>query len=137
MYIFIPFAIYIFFMSSMSCFCEFIKAQERFQFLKWLFSIEFFLVPRLIHEFYTRGLLITCTYFFPFHYIFFITSGSSFCEFINEQERFPFLKWFPFLLVLWLGHGFYTSWLFLTCMYFFPFHYTFFSWVLRVLFANS
>jgi len=47
------------------------KSTETFSFLGRLFSVEFFFILLLGHKFDTRGLFITCKYFFPFNYTFF------------------------------------------------------------------
>jgi len=101
---------------------EFIKIQERFHFLRWHLSIEFSLFLLVVHGSYTRGLYITCTYFFLSNIFFFMTSGKSICECIKVQRRvcffdgFSLLDFFSYLL---LDQGFDTTGLFTTCMFFF------------------
>jgi len=42
-----------------------------------------------------------------------------------------FVYWISSFLLF--GRGFDTTWLFITCMYFFPFHYRLYSWVYEIL----
>jgi len=92
------------------------------------------------HGFDTRGLFITCTYFFPSHHTFFswvcgflFANSKKYCTGFIFSDGFWQLN---FLWVLLLGHGFETRRQFINCRYFFSFPLYNFWMSLRVSFSE-
>jgi len=101
LHIFSSFALYIHLMCLGSFICMFIKVKEWYKFLGLLFSTKFFLVPLLGHGFDTRGLFITCTYLFPFHYTFFPWVRGVLCA-SSQMYSNGFIFWDVFCVLNFL-----------------------------------
>jgi len=105
-------------------FCKFKKVHGTNLFLNRFCVLNFLLIGRFGHGFHSRGLFKTLMNFFLFRYRLcsrvwgVLFPSSQDCTGVSILLNAYCL--FNLLFVLHLGHRFHTSWLFITCMYFFP-----------------